>query len=77
MGRRRDRFNKRLVRATVTRRENSLKKNKERARRDEHLCQILKNGKLPYTPGILSWLSEKLDKKASRITQDDVNTLIG
>ncbi len=31
---------------------------------------------LPYTPWVMSWLSEKLDKRSTSITQEDVNTVI-
>ena len=37
---------------------------------------ILKSGELPYTPGVMSWLSVKLGKKAAKITQKDVTALI-
>jgi len=77
MGRRRDRLNKRLARAIVTRRENSLTKANERTRRDEQMQAILKQGELPYTPGVMSWLSEQLGKKASRVTSEDVKGLLG
>jgi len=77
MGRRRDRLNKRLARAIVTRRENSLDKAKEQSRRDAQMKDILKKGQMPYTPGVMSWLSDHLGKKASRITAEDVQALIG
>ena len=35
----------------------------------------IKEDSLPYTPEVMSWLSRKLDKPASKITQDDVNKL--
>ncbi|MCK5270011.1 MAG: hypothetical protein KAJ46_04470 [Sedimentisphaerales bacterium] len=77
MGRRRDRLNKRLARAIVTRRENSMTKTKERTRREEQMQAILKQGELPYTPGVMSWLSGQLGKKASRVTSEDVKSLLG
>jgi hypothetical protein len=77
MGRRRDRLNKRLARAIVTRRENSMTKTKERTRRDEQMQVILKKGELPYTPGVMSWLSGQLGKKASLVTSEDVKSLLG
>jgi len=76
MGRRRDRLNKRLARAITTRHENSLKKAKEQSRRDQQMHDILKQGQLPYTPGVMSWLSGQLNKKASRITTEDVKALL-
>ena len=77
MGRRRDRLNKRLARAIVTRRENSMTKARERTRREEQIQAILKQGELPYTPGVMSWLSGQLGKKASRVTSEDVKSLLG
>lgn len=76
MGQRRDRLDKRMANQTATRRVNSVIKQKERARREEDIITILGNGELPYTPGIMSWLSVKLDKKSSRITSDDVKALL-
>ncbi len=76
MGRRRDRLDKRLANQISTRRVNSLKKEGERNRRDEQMVGILKAGQLPYTPGVMSYLSTRLDKKASQITADDVQSLL-
>ena len=77
MGRRRDRLNKRLANAIKTRRENSLRKASEHSRRDELMLDIIKQGELPYTAGVMSWLSAKLGKKASKIVSADVKTLLG
>ncbi len=55
---------------------NGHKKQKERVRRDARMLELVKAHKLPYTPNILSWLSVKLDKPSTRITQDDVNQLV-
>ncbi|MBN1436224.1 MAG: hypothetical protein JW936_04050 [Sedimentisphaerales bacterium] len=76
MGRRRDRLNKRLANATQTRQENSLRKERQHARTDAVMLDLLKKGDLPYTPGTMSWLSVKLGKKASRITTEDVKSLL-
>ena len=51
-------------------------KTAERGRRESAILAILKEGELPYTPGVMSWLSERLDKKSSRITKADVKTLL-
>ncbi len=37
---------------------------------------ILKQGKLPYLPSVMSWLSVQLDKPSSRITQAEVDALM-
>ncbi|MCP4709934.1 MAG: hypothetical protein GY869_15025 [Planctomycetes bacterium] len=53
-----------------------MRKDSERERREKSMLLILKDGQLPYTQGVMSWLSTRLDKKASRITAEDVQTLL-
>jgi len=65
----------RQVDAIETKLVNRVGKTKERARRDERMVAKLKAGSLPYTPPVMSWLSRKLEKSSSRITQDEVNAL--
>ena len=55
----------------LSRRTNSPRKVAERVRRDARMLETIKNGKLPYTPPVLSWLSSKLDKPARQITQQE------
>jgi hypothetical protein len=76
MGLRRIRRMQRQVDMKVSRKKNGVLKVKERLRRTERMKTILKNNKLPYTPTVMSWLSEQLDKPSSRITQADVDTLL-
>lgn len=76
MGARRIRREQRQVDMAESRRVNSKYKDKERVRRDERMFGLLKQGSLPYTPTILSWLSARLDKPASRLTPDDVKTVL-
>ena len=76
MGHRRDRLNKRQANATATRQVNSMKKIYERRRRDEQMFSVIKAGSLPYTAGVMSWLSERLEKKASQIESKDVKGLL-
>jgi len=76
MGRRRDRLNKRQKNQILTRRENSVQKSLAQERREVDIRNILSKGEIPYTPGVMSWLSDKLNKKASRITQEDVKKLL-
>ena len=52
-------------------------KTSERARRDVQMLEIIRQGKLPYTAGVMSWLSDKLGKKASRIEAADIKKLVG
>jgi len=76
MGHRRDRLNKRQANATETRQKNSMKKIYERRRREEQMLAVIKTGSLPYTAGVMSWLSERLEKKASQIEAKDVKGLL-
>lgn len=76
MGARRDRLDGRIANATATRRQNSPIKTKERARREAKMLTLLKKGKLPYTPAVMSWLSRKLDKPAGKITQEEIKALL-
>ncbi|UCF35020.1 MAG: hypothetical protein JSV78_06875 [Phycisphaerales bacterium] len=62
--------------ATETKLVNRVRKNKERARRDTRITRELKAGSLPYSPAAMSWLSRKLDRKSSQITQEEVDGLL-
>ncbi len=62
--------------ALATRAENTIVKSKERARRDARMIEKIKGGSLPYSPTVMSWLSRQLGAKSSRITQDQVKTLL-
>jgi hypothetical protein len=55
---------------------NGLRKRKERALRDQRMKNLVKKGKLPYTPPIMSWLSAQLDKPSRLITQAEVEKLL-
>ena len=65
----------RRLRAAKTKTRKRFVKDKERVRRDARMTEMVRNGQLPYAPAVMSWLSRKLDKKASRITFEDVNPL--
>jgi hypothetical protein len=56
--------------------ENGHKKRKERARRDATMKQLIKTGKFPYTPPVLSWLSERLNKPGRLIKPEDIKKAI-
>ena len=77
MGQRRDRLDARLANQTTTRRENSLKKDKERVRKSECNIKLIKESKFPYTPALMSWLSAEIGKKSSQITEADVQAFFG
>jgi hypothetical protein len=76
MGLRRIRRMQRQEDMRVSRRVNGVAKKKERSRRDTRMLGLLKQGTLPYIPSVMSWLSEKLDKKSTRVTQADVDGLL-
>ena len=76
MGARRIRREQRATDMAESRRVNGLRKMKERARRQSRMVELLQQGKLPYTPAIMSWLSQELDKPSTRIVQADVDKVL-
>ena len=76
MGARRIRREQRRFDMAESRQRNGVRKIKERARRDERMTELVKAGKPPYTPPVMSWLSAKLDKPSRLITQEDVSRLL-
>ena len=77
MGVRRVRRQQRQHDMKVSRRVNGKLKVKERARRNERIAgMIQQQGKLPYTPVVMSWLSQELNKPSRLITQDEVDQLL-
>ncbi len=63
--------------ALETNARNRIVKDKERARRDARMMAKIKAGSLPYTTVVMNWLSQKLGKKAAKITQEDIQALQG
>jgi hypothetical protein len=76
MGARRIRREQRRVDMAVSRHTNGIRKTKERARRHTRMLALLRGGKLPYTPPVMSWLSSQLGKPSRLITAEDVQTLL-
>jgi len=76
MGARRIRREQRREDMKESRHRNGILKAKERERRANRMKAIVKKGKLPYTPPVMSWLSVELEKPARLITQDDVKKLV-
>lgn len=62
--------------AAATKAVNRIVKVSERARRDARMTEKIKTGDLPYAPAVMSWLSAKLGKKATKLVQADVKTLL-
>ncbi len=76
MGQRRIRREQRQVDQADSRRRNGIVKVKEHVRRDARVLAAVKQGKLPYLPHVMSWLSEKIKKPSRLITQDDIDKLV-
>jgi hypothetical protein len=76
MGARRIRREQRRFDMNKSRRENGMVKTAERARRQKRMLEIVKKGKLPYLPAVMSWLSAELDKPSKQIVQADVDKLV-
>ena len=75
--RRKQRFDLRQSVAAATKRVNGARKGKEQIRRRSRMMAKLEAGSLPYTPGVMSWLTDELGKPANRITAADIKTLVG
>jgi hypothetical protein len=60
----------------ISRPTNGQLKRKQNARRQALLVDLLKKGKLPYTPTVMSWLSVALDKPARYIKPEDVQNYL-
>ena len=76
MGARRIRREQRRVDMDLSRRTNGMRKMDERERRHTRMTELLKKGKLPYTPTVMSWLSAALDKPSRLIVQSEVDQLL-
>jgi hypothetical protein len=76
MGARRIRREQRRIDMAESRIINGMDKRKERARRDLRMKGMVKKGKLPYTPPVMSWLSVQLKKPARQIMQAEVDKLL-
>ena len=76
MGARRIRREQRQHDMAESRRVNGMKKMKERARREARMREMIQKGQFPYTPAVMSWLSARLDKPATRIQPADVEKVL-
>lgn len=76
MGTRRIRREQRQADMAESRRRNGRRKSKERSRRYQRMIEIIRSGPFPYTPAVMSWLSQYLDKPATQITTEDVAELV-
>lgn len=76
MGARRIRREQRRADMKKSRLLNGALKAKERKNREVRMLAIIKKGKLPYLPSVMSWLSGQLDKPSRLITEADVKKLV-
>lgn len=76
MGARRIRREQRRVDMALSRHENGILKTKERERRHKRMVELIKKGKHPYTPAIMSWISGQLDKPSRLVTKEDIKKLV-
>ena len=76
MGARRVRRQQRQADMANSRQVNGMLKTKERARRDARMLGVVGKGKLPFLPGVMSWLSTKLNKPSKQITEAEVRQLV-
>ena len=60
----------------ISRTVNGHLKRKERANRDKRMVELVRNGKFPYTPAIQSWISVKVGKPFTQITEDQAKALV-
>jgi hypothetical protein len=51
-------------------------KTRERDRRQVRMLGLLKAGKFPYTPSVMSWVSAEVGKPSRKITSSDVTKLV-
>jgi hypothetical protein len=76
MGARRIRREQRRYDMAESRRTNGMLKMKERIRRHNRMLEMIKKGKLPFSPPVMSWLSATLNKPSRQIVQADVDQLL-
>lgn len=76
MGIRRVRKDLIMADQATSRLENGVLKDKERARRDKRMKELVKSGTPPYTPAVRSWLSTQTGKPSRLITQEDIDRVM-
>lgn len=76
MGIRRTRKDLFLADQRQSRKDNGSRKEKERNRRQKRMLGLVGSGQPPFTPVVMSWLSQALNKPGHSITQADVAKLL-
>jgi hypothetical protein len=59
----------------ISRIENGTLKRKERTKRDAKMVELLKKGKYPYIPSMQTWVSEKLGKPFTQVSEAEAMEL--
>jgi hypothetical protein len=59
----------------VSRTVNGHLKRKERANRDRRMMALIQGGAFPFTPAIQSWISIRLGRPFSQVTEDQAKEL--
>jgi len=59
----------------ISRIENGTLKRRERANRDAKMVELLKKGTFPYIPSIQTWVSEKIGKPFTQVTEAEAQEL--
>jgi hypothetical protein len=54
---------------------NGALKRKEKTNRDARIKKLIQTGTFPYTPAVMSWASDKLNKRAAGITAEELKAL--
>ena len=69
------RMDKLRDRHAIARVANGTFKRKARAARDIRMAELLAKGTFPYTPAVMSWVSVKLGKPTTQVTEAETKEL--
>jgi hypothetical protein len=61
--------------SAISRTINGHLKRKEQANRDERMAGLIKAGSYPYTPAVQSWISVKLGKPFTQVSEEEAKSL--
>ena len=59
----------------ISRIVNGHLKRKERTNRDKKMAELIQKGPFPYTPAVQSWVSVKLGKPFTQVTEAEAKEL--
>ena len=69
------RMNRARANGKISRIVNGHLKRKERANRDKKMADLIKKGPFPYIPSVQSWVSEKMGKPFTQVTEAEAAAL--